>query len=172
MDEAAVRVWEEFQDYPDIPEQLAWMVYYSGTQGVPGASIDEFIAGSAKVQLRPEGDHAVLTVAGEDEHDDCHDEHCHCHDDEDDQVTLPDGLSISSAELSDPFKLLARAGVPLSAVELDGFILDAVYGRESDHGNIQRAVGIANASQPNGNSQRYGTQHTRNRIFPNSFWLQ
>ena len=140
MDEAAVRVWEEFQDYPDIPEQLAWMVYYSGTQGVPGASIDEFIAGSAKVQLRPEGDHAVLTVAGEDEHDDCHDVHCHCHDDEDDQVTLPDGLSISSAELSDPFKLLARAGVPLSAVELDGFILDAVYGRESDFSGVQSRI--------------------------------
>jgi hypothetical protein len=42
--------------------------------------------------------------------------------------------------LSDPFKLLARAGVPLTAAELDGFILDAVYGRESDFSGVQSRI--------------------------------
>ncbi|MBR7121685.1 MAG: hypothetical protein IKC94_05540 [Lentisphaeria bacterium] len=137
MDDAARKVWDEFQDYPDIPEQLAWMIYYAGIQGVPGGSIDEFIAGSATVQLRPEGDHAVLTVADEHEHSG----DCHCHDDDFEQnPLLPEGLSISSGELDDPFKLLAAAGVPLNAQELDGFILDAVYGRETDFSGVQSRI--------------------------------
>lgn len=134
MDEAARRVWDEFQDYPDIPEQLAWMVYYAAPDEIPGASVDEFIAGSEKVQLRPEGDHAVLTVIQE-EHD--HDGCC-CHDD---GVTeLPDGLSISGSDLADPFKLLANAGISLTAAELDGFILDAIYGRETDFSGVQSRI--------------------------------
>ncbi len=139
MDEAAGKVWDEFQDYPDIPEQLAWMVYYSGIEGVPGGSIDEFIAGSRIVQLRPEGDHAVLTVTGGHHH--CEDGECHCHDENfDENPFLPEGLSISSGELDDPFKLLANAGVPLNALELDGFMLDAIYGRETDFSGVQSRI--------------------------------
>ena len=141
MDDAAARVWEEFQDYPDIPEQLAWMVFYASGKmpEIPGASLDEFIGGSRKVQLRPEGDHAVLTVAGEERDDHGDDCACGCHD-EDDGVELPEGLSISTAELSDPMKLLARAGVPLSACELDGFMLDAIYGRETDFDGVKSRI--------------------------------
>ena len=139
MDDAAVKVWEEFQDYPDIPEQLAWMVYFAGNRGIPGASIDEFIAGSDKVQLRPEGDHAVLTVAGEDHHHHCHDDDCDCAN-EAGGIELPDGLAISSGELDDPFKLLADAGVPLNSEELDGFMLDAIYGRETDFAGVQSRI--------------------------------
>ena len=137
MDEAAKKVWDKFQDYPDIPEQLAWIVCYAGEENSCGASIDEFIAGSEKVQLRPEGDHAVLTVADENAHHHCHDGECSCHEDE---MELPDGLSISSAELDDPFKLLANAGVALSQEELDGFILDAIYGRESDFSGVHSRI--------------------------------
>ncbi len=148
MDDAAKKVWDEFQDYPDIPEQLAWMVYYSGISGIPGASIDEFIAGSEKVQLRPEGDHAVLTVPDEDEMHECGDD-CACHhheDDDDDNIgILPEGLSISSNDLDDPFKLLAASGVPLTAQELDGYILDAIYGRETDFSGVQSRI-FANSS--------------------------
>ena len=140
MDEAAARVWAEFRDYPDIPEQLAWMVWYAAPEvpEIPGASLDEFIGGSEKVRLRPEGDHAVLTV--EEEHH-CGDEACGCHDDgEDEEITLPDGLSISAGELSDPMKLLAHAGIPLTAQELDGFMLDAIYGRESDFDGVRSRI--------------------------------
>ena len=55
-------------------------------------------------------------------------------------MTLPDGLSISSAELSDPFKLLAACGVPLTAAELDGYILDAIYGRETDFSGVHSRI--------------------------------
>jgi hypothetical protein len=124
------------------------MVYYSGISGIPGASIDEFIAGSEKVQLRPEGDHAVLTVPDEDEMHECGDD-CACHhheDDNDDNIgILPEGLSISSNDLDDPFKLLAASGVPLTAQELDGYILDAIYGRETDFSGVQSRI-FANSS--------------------------
>ena len=144
MDGAAEKVWKQFQDYLDIPGQLAWMVYSSGmdADAVPGASMDEFITGSEKIQLRPEGDHAVLTIADENEthhhHDGCD---CGCDHDHDDEVMdLPEGLSISSGELADPFKLLASAGVPLNSCELDGFILDAIYGRETDFSGVQSRI--------------------------------
>lgn len=139
MDAAAKQVWDEFQDYPDIPEQLAWMIYYAETGAIPGGSIDEFIAGSETVQLRPEGDHAVLTVADAHHH---HDGDCNCHDEDDfdDSPLLPEGLSISSGELDDPFKLLAAAGVPLNIQELDGFMLDAIYGRETDFSGVQSRI--------------------------------
>ncbi|MBE6375698.1 MAG: hypothetical protein E7050_04440 [Lentisphaerae bacterium] len=147
MDDAAEKVWNEFQDYPDIPEQLAWMVFYAGEKSEPAASIDEFIAASEKVQLRPEGDHAVLTVAGNDHNR--HDDGCDCTCEEDEEMDLPDGLSISNAELSDPFKLLANAKVPLTSAELDGFILDAIYGRETDFSGVHsRIFGSAEIDLP------------------------
>ena len=115
------------------------MVYCSGIEGIPGGSIDEFISGSQTVQLRPEGDHAVLTVADESHH--CEDGECHCHDENfEADPLLPEGLSISSGELDDPFKLLASAGVPLNAHELDGFMLDAIYGRETDFSGVQSRI--------------------------------
>lgn len=137
MDKAAQRVWEEFRDYLDIPEQLAWMIFYAQSDDVPGASIDEFISGSQIVQLRPEGDHAVLTVSNENDEHQHHDCDCGC---DNDDVTLPDGLSISGEALDDPMKLLSNAGVALNAAELDGFILDAIYGRETDFDGVQSRI--------------------------------
>ncbi|MBO7328537.1 MAG: hypothetical protein J6W00_07185 [Lentisphaeria bacterium] len=150
MDDAAEKVWNTFQDYLDIPAQLAWMNYYAGTDAaeLPGASLDEFIAGSEKVQLRPEGDHAVLTIRSADDHEHGDDCSCGCHDDNE-MVDLPDGLSISSGDLADPFKLLAKAGVPLNSCELDGFMLDAIYGRETDFSGVQsRIFGSAELDLP------------------------
>ncbi len=152
MDDAAEKVWNTFQDYLDIPGQLAWMNYYAAvdTNELPGASLDEFIAGSEKVQLRPEGDHAVLTIRSEADHDHEHGDDCSCgcHDD-DEMVDLPDGLSISSGDLADPFKLLAKAGAPLNSCELDGFMLDAIYGRETDFEGVRsRIFGSAELDLP------------------------
>ncbi len=143
MDDAAEKVWDEFQDYLDIPAQLAWMNFYAETDenSIPAASLDEFISNSEKVQLRPEGDHAVLTVGKNDDFAHDHDCGCGCHDhDDDEMVDLPDGLSISSGELADPFKLLAKAGAPLNSCQLDGFILDAIYGRETDFSGVQSRI--------------------------------
>lgn len=140
LDESAQIVWDKFQDYPDIPEQLAWILYFAKCGKNPGASLDEFLAGSEKVQLRPEGDHAVLTVAGEDSEFHHHDHDCECGCGHDHDPVLPDGLSLSQEAVDDPYKLLAEAGFPLSAVELDGFMLDAIYGRESDFAGVSQRV--------------------------------
>lgn len=142
LDESAQIVWDKFQDYPDIPEQLAWIIYFAKYGSMPGASLDEFLAGSEKVQLRPEGDHAVLTVANEDDgfHHHDHDCDCGCGHDHGHDTVLPDGLSLSQEAVDDPYKLLAEAGFPLSAVELDGFMLDAIYGRESDFAGVSQRI--------------------------------
>jgi len=51
--------------------------------------------------------------------------------------------------LSDPFKLLANAKVPLTSAELDGFILDAIYGRETDFSGVHsRIFGSAEIDLP------------------------
>ena len=109
-------------------------------KSIPGASLDEFIAGSEKIQLRPEGDHAVLTVV----HDDdsfCGDENCSCgHHHHHDDAVLPEGLSLSEENISDPLKLLSEAGFPLSQLELDGFMLDAIYGRETDFDGVRSRI--------------------------------
>ncbi len=141
-DDSAEIVWDNFQDYIDIPEQLAWMIYFAKTgKNIPGASLDEFIAGSEKVQLRPEGDHAVLTVVQDDDpgmDDECNCGHHHCR--HDDTAVLPEGLSLSEDNVNDPLKLLSEAGFPLSQVELDGFMLDAIYGRETDFDGVRSRV--------------------------------
>lgn len=129
MDDAAEIVWRKFQDYLDIPEQLAWICYHAGDNaGEYGASLDEFIASSNKVQLRPEGDHAVLTVAGSGMDDSPSDD------------LLPEGLSLSANELDDPLKILANAGFPLTINEIDGFMLDAIYGRESSFDGVKSRI--------------------------------
>lgn len=118
LDDAIKQVWEEFRDYPDIPEQLAWAEYYSNSADAVGASIDEFINQSTMVELRADGDHAVLSIREADQSSDT--------------PVLPEGLSISNAALDNPMQLLSGSGVPLTEAELDGFMLDAINKRESD----------------------------------------
>ena len=119
LDDAVKQVWEEFRDYPDIPEQLAWAEFYASDSDASGASIDEFIAQSTMVELRADGDHAVLSIREEGSSGS-------------DDAVLPEGLSISKAALDDPMKLLSGNGVPLTKAELDGFMLDAINRRETD----------------------------------------
>lgn len=138
LDDSATLVWEKFQDYIDIPEQLAWIMFFAKTgKHAPGASLDEFIAGSEKVQLRPEGDHAVLTVAGDNEMSECG---CSGHLHHESDPLLPEGLSLSEDNIDDPLKLLSEAGFPLSQPEVDGFMLDAIYGRETDFDGVRSRI--------------------------------
>lgn len=118
LDDAIKVVWEEFKDYPDIPEQLAWAEFYCQNPDSTGASIDEFIASSTMVELRADGDHAVLSIREEKN--------------ENSDIVLPEGLSISNTALDDPIKLLSGNGTPLTEAELDGFMLDALCRREGD----------------------------------------
>lgn len=126
LDEAIKQVWEEFRDYPDIPEQLAWAEYYSGESSSTGASIDEFISQSAMVELRADGDHAVLSIREADKISD--------------DPVLPEGLSISNAALDDPLKLLSGSGIALTEAELDSFMLDAINKRETDFDGVYSRI--------------------------------
>lgn len=140
LDAAAATVWDRFEDYLDIPEQLAWIMFEAGGRvEVPGVSLDEFMSVSRKVLLRTEGDHAVLTVAEDEEHEE-HDGHCHCGCDHGGHTELPAGLSLSEDEIDDPLKLLSEAGFPLNQPEVDGFMLDAIYGRETDFDGVRSRI--------------------------------
>ena len=129
LDMAVKKVWELYGEYLDIPEQLARAEFFikSGNDSA-GASVDEFIAGSNMVELRADGDHAVLTIRDENNSGNISD------------IELPEGLSISKADLSDPEKLLSGAGFPLTAAEVDSFMLDAIYGRESDFDGVYSRI--------------------------------
>ena len=126
LDLAVKEIWERSGDYLDIPEQLAYAHFFlDDKEEIPGASLDEYIIRSTMVELRAEGDHAVLSVRSE-EHE--HDENCSCGHHHD----LPDGLSLSASELDDPVKILSGAGIPLSSAEIEAFMLDAICRREND----------------------------------------
>lgn len=128
LDSALVKVCEKFEDYLDIPEQLAWGFFYGGTNLYnPEVSMDEFIAGSSEVEIRADGDHAVLSIRQRET-----------------PATLPEGLSLAGENLDDPLTILATAGSPLGMAELEGYMLDAIYGRESDFDGVySRAFGHA-----------------------------
>ena len=70
--------------------------------------------------------------------DECDCGHHHCH--HDDTAVLPEGLSLSEDNVNDPLKLLSQAGFPLSQMELDGFMLDAIYGRETDFDGVRSRI--------------------------------
>ena len=128
LDQAIKQVWERFGDYPDIPEQLAWAEFFAGKDAFStGASLDEFITASTVVELRADGDHAVLSIRQENKADQ-------------DEFSLPPGLSISGNALDDPMKLLSGSGAALTETELDSFMLDAIYKRESDFDGVYSRI--------------------------------
>ena len=121
---------DRFEDYLEIPDQIAWSFYLGKAElsaAETGASLDEFIRRSLKVQVGDNGEHTILITASAG-HD--HDE-CDCgHDHEHGGNVLPEGLAISKGETSNIKNMLAEAGSPLTPVEVDSFILDNCYARE------------------------------------------
>lgn len=121
---------DRFEDYLEIPDQIAWS-FYLGGKDIPaaetGASLDEFIRRSLRIQIGDNGEHTVLiSSASEHDHSECGCGHDHDHG----NTVLPDGLSISKGETSNIKNMLAEAGSPLTPVEVDSFILDNCYARE------------------------------------------
>ena len=129
MDEAVEKVVERFEEYLDIPDQLAWTVFYAGEKClVPGASIDEFVKSSRKVEIKTDGDHAVLSIVGS---------NIQSSDDVGDNQQ--DVFSLSKGAL-DPGKMFRELGSILSTVEIDSFILDCCYARETDFDDFFRRI--------------------------------
>ena len=125
----------------DIPEQLARACYLGrGELDFAAASFEEYLHQSLRVGIRADSDFAVLTLRGAEEEQDtdddggaAHDGECGCGHDHHEGTELPEGLSLLPADASnDPLEILRELGSPLSAAEIDGFILDALAAREPD----------------------------------------
>jgi len=78
------------------------------------------------VELRADGDHAVLSIREADKISD--------------DPVLPEGLSISNTALDDPLKLLSGSGIALTEAELDSFMLDAINKRETDFDGVYSRI--------------------------------
>ena len=129
LDEAIVKVVERFEEYLDIPDQLAWAAFYAGREILSAkASIDEFIKSSRKVEITADGDHAVLSIVGS------------ANDTEDGtEQQTNDMFTLSKGEL-DPAKMFRELGSILSTTEIDSFILDCCYARETDFDDFFRRI--------------------------------
>ena len=129
LDEALVKVIERFEEYLDIPDQLAWAAFYAGKEILSAkASIDEFIKSSRKVEITADGDHAVLSIVGS------------ASDTEDGtEQQTNDMFTLSKGEL-DPAKMFRELGSILSTTEIDSFILDCCYARETDFDDFFRRI--------------------------------
>ena len=120
-EKAMTKVAEHFRDYLEIPDQIAWAFYYGGEATADGgASVEEFISESDRIEIRTDGDHAVLSLTdmpveeGE----------------KAPGTELPEGLSISAGETSDFAAMLREVGSGLTPEEIDGFILDNCAARD------------------------------------------
>ena len=128
LDEAIEKVIDRFEEYLDIPDQLAWAAFYAGEKILShGASIDEFIVSSRKVEIKADGDHAVLSLVSSAIPADSTDEEG------------SDIFSLSKGSL-EPAKIFKELGSTLSAVEIESFILDCCYARETDFDDFFRRI--------------------------------
>lgn len=114
-------VFDRFENYPEIPEQLAYACFFgAGTlpEAKDSASLDEFVRRTTRVEINFDADHTVLArrQTGETE----------------EAAEPPDGFRVSRGETGEIGTLLREVGSPLSPVEVDSYILDCCYARELD----------------------------------------
>lgn len=123
LDAAIVKVFDRFEEYLDIPEQIAWGIFLAGeTLPEAAASLDEYIRDSQGLTIHTEGGHAVLVplsrINEESENDDA----------------VPDFVTLSSGDTTSVGAILKSIGSTFTPVEMEAFILDACYGRVADFG--------------------------------------
>ena len=120
-EKAMIKVIENFRDYLEIPHQIGWAYYYGGEElAGAAASVEEFLCECDAIELRTDGDHSILALAGGEENGTGAERN----------EDLPDGLSISSGETSDFGLMLKEVGSSLTPEEIDGFILDNCAARD------------------------------------------
>ena len=130
FDEALTKVCDRFEDYLDIGEQLAWGLYYGGdVLRSPDCSLDEYIRLSAKMTIRADGDHAVLAVRNEEKALD-----------PEDAGSVSDILTLSRGETGSLQGIVKELGSPVTLPEIDAYILDECFARESDFDAIFRRI--------------------------------
>lgn len=120
LSDALEQVIEEFDNYLEIPEQLAW-AFFKDRRLLenPGASLDEFIKRSDTIKMSYSGGHTVLSCGPVEQ-------------DENSDVDIPDEVSISQGTTESLEHILKEIGCPLRTVEIESFIYDQCYRRESD----------------------------------------
>lgn len=119
-EKALEKVFDRFENYLEIPEQLSWAFYYGAETlpaGIHAASLDEFVRLAEKVEIDFEGEHTVLARRRSSADDEAVPE-------------LPEGVSLSKGETRELPALLKEIGSPLTPVEIDSYILDAANARE------------------------------------------
>ena len=130
FDEALTKVCDRFEDYLDISEQLAWGLYYGGeVLRSPDCSIDEYIRLSAKMTIRADGNHAVLALRNEEKTAD-----------PEDAGSVADILTLSRGETGSLQGIIKEMGNPVTLPEIDAYILDECFARESDFDAIFRRI--------------------------------
>ena len=137
FDKALGETIDLFGNLLDIPEQVARSCYLGRAElDFTAASFEEYLRYSLAVGINADGDCAVLTLHGhgtehEEEEEDEHADGCSCGHDH--GAALPEGLSLLPADASgEPLDILRDLGSPLSAAEIDGFILDELAAQEQD----------------------------------------
>ena len=127
-DSALKRVCERFEDYLDISDQLTWGMYYGANElANPACSLDEYIRYSLKMTIRADGDHAVLAVRDDSNADSY-------------EGNLSDVISLSKGETGSLAGILKDMGNPITLPEIDAYILDECFARESDFDAIFRRM--------------------------------
>ncbi len=120
-EKALETVFDRFESYPEIPEQLAYACFIGRNtlpEAVRSASLDEFVRRTNEVEINFETDHTVLAKRAENP-----DEY---------PLNPPEGVSVSRGETGEIGALLREVGSPLTPVEVDSYILDCCYARELD----------------------------------------
>ncbi len=119
FDRALIEVCDRFERYPDIPEQLAWGVFFGAEKELDTTafSLDEYIHNAVRISIDSEGDHAVLvevklpTEA---------------------ETEIPEDISISRGDVSGLGAILRSIGSTYTETEMEGFLRDAIYSRAAD----------------------------------------
>lgn len=126
-EKAMLKVVERFRDYLEVPHQIGWAYYYGGEElATAAASVEEFLQECDLIEMRTDGDHSVLAAVG-------------TSDGEEGSAAadmLPEGLSISSGEMSDFGVMLKETGSSLTPEEIDGFILDNCAARDMEYSSF------------------------------------
>ncbi|MDD3885526.1 MAG: hypothetical protein PHI35_01495 [Victivallaceae bacterium] len=110
---------DRFDNYLEMPEQLAYSCFYADAASAAAASLDEFSRLTERFEIAFDSGHSALAEraaepAGEE------------------PATLPEGISLSRGETGEIAAMLREVGSPLTPAEVDGFAIDQAYARELD----------------------------------------
>lgn len=124
-----------FENYLELHEQLSWGFFLgkdSNLFGAKGASLDEFIKMTDALEIAIDNGHAILINKLPDS--ELHSEKSDSDFDDEDNydINLPDGVGVSSGEISSIEDILHEIGSTLSLNEIDSYILDACSMRNSE----------------------------------------